>query len=108
MIENLELQISELESISKKLNDNLFVIMVKAEWCGPCKLIYPKVLELSQNYPSVKFYKINIDDEEHQDIIFFLNPTKVPSFFLYKNGQILDLLIGTDINKLEDLINNLL
>jgi thioredoxin 1 len=97
-----------LESISKKLNDNLFVIMVKAEWCAPCELIYPKVLELSQNYPSVKFYEINIDDEEHQDIILFLNPTRVPSFFLYKNGQILDFLIGTYINKLEDLINNLL
>ena len=107
-IDNLTLQYNELSTNSKELPDKLFVIMVKAEWCAPCKQIYPKVLELSQNYPSVKFYKLNIDDEEHQDVINFLNPSKVPSFFLYKNCKVIEKIIGTNLNNLEDLINTLL
>ena len=79
--------------------------MFKAEWCGPCKAIYPKVEELSDNYPSVQFTKLNIDDDERSDITEFFAPTKVPSFFLYKNGAVVDSIIGTNIVKLEDMVN---
>ena len=61
----------ELDAKSKAAPDLLHVVMFKAEWCGPCKVIYPKVEELSDNYPSVHFSKLNIDDEERSDIAEF-------------------------------------
>ena len=102
----LVVSMPELDATSKSSPDALHVIMFKAEWCGPCKVVYPKVEELSDNYPSVIFHKLNIDDDNHMDATAFFGPTKVPSFFLYKNGIVVDSIIGTNINKLEDLVNH--
>ena len=105
LIQPLVMSMKELESASTASGNMLYIIMFKAEWCGPCKSIIPKVEELAYNYPSVRFYKLNIDDYERDDITDYFSPTKVPSFFVYKNGVVLDSIIGTNLNKLEDLIN---
>lgn len=100
--------LDELNNKSNVLYNTLHVIMFKADWCMPCKQIYSKIEELKINYPSVLFYKLNIDDNDRQDIVSLFNPTKVPSFYLYKKCDILAEHIGTNINKLEDLINKYL
>ena len=33
-----------------------------AEWCGPCKMVAPKLEQLSQQYPHVTFVKIDVDE----------------------------------------------
>ena len=104
-VSSLASSMKELDEKSTAAPDTLHVVMFKAEWCGPCKVIYPKVEELSDNYPSVKFSKLNIDDDERSDVIEFFSPTKVPSFFLYKKGVVVDSIIGTNIGKLEDMVN---
>jgi len=104
-ISPLVMSMKDFEAASTISTNQLFVVMFKAEWCGPCKQIYPKVEELAVNYPSVRFCKLNIDDDDRVDIAEYFSPTKVPSFFLYKNGVVLDSIIGTNINKLEDLVN---
>lgn len=32
-----------------------------AEWCGPCKVLGPKLDELSQKSPEVIFVKVDVD-----------------------------------------------
>jgi thioredoxin 1 len=32
-----------------------------AEWCGPCKMVAPKIDALSQEYPGIVFVKIDVD-----------------------------------------------
>ena len=54
---------------------------------------------------STEDQELNIDDDERSDITEFFAPTKVPSFFLYKNGVVVDSIIGTNISKLEDMVN---
>ncbi|XP_050147305.1 thioredoxin O2, mitochondrial-like, partial [Malus sylvestris] len=34
-----------------------------AVWCGPCRFISPVIGELSEQYPHVTKYKIDIDEE---------------------------------------------
>jgi len=34
-----------------------------AEWCGPCKMLLPKLDLMQHDYPDVKFVKVNVDSE---------------------------------------------
>ena len=33
-----------------------------AAWCGPCKMIWPHVVDLATKNPSVSFLKIDVDE----------------------------------------------
>lgn len=64
-----------------------------APWCGPCKAIGPLVEELAQQLKdSVKFVKLNVDDSQKTAIKYGVR--SIPTLILFKEGQILDTLIG--------------
>ncbi|KAM5443453.1 Thioredoxin-like protein 1 [Microsporum ferrugineum] len=60
-----------------------------ADWCGPCKAIAPVFESLSAQHssPNVKFAKVNVDNQ--QDIAGLFNITAMPTFVIYKNGEVL-------------------
>ena len=37
-----------------------------AEWCGPCKVLAPKLDELSKQYSDIVFLKVDVDSLEVQ------------------------------------------
>ena len=41
----------------------LAVIDLYADWCGPCRMLAPILAELEEEYPDVKFCKINVDSD---------------------------------------------
>ena len=52
-----------LEEFRALINqDKLVVVDFHAEWCGPCKLIAPKLEALAKANPEVVFAKVNVDD----------------------------------------------
>jgi thiol-disulfide isomerase/thioredoxin len=40
----------------------LIVAYHTASWCGPCKMIWPHVLQLANTNPNVMFLKIDVDE----------------------------------------------
>ena len=71
-------------------NNKLLVIDYYAKWCGPCKRIYPKLVELQEELGKeneVLIVKENIDDnldlESLPQIIKCL-----PTFHFYVNGEL--------------------
>ena len=76
-----------------------------ASWCGPCKVIAPFFESLSKSYPDIVFAKCDIDDAE--DVARELNIRSIPSFFLIRNGVIVDTIVGADKNKLAEAVQNL-
>ena len=44
--------------------DKLVVIDFYAAWCGPCKIIGPKLLVMAEEFPEVAFAKIDVDENE--------------------------------------------
>ena len=70
-----------------------------ANWCGPCQRILPDLNSLIhklQNHP-IKFYKIDIDDSDNDEICEKCQVQSVPSFLLFKDRTFLSKVNGADI-----------
>ncbi|XP_016923019.2 thioredoxin-T [Drosophila suzukii] len=79
--------------------DKLVVIDFYANWCGPCKIIAPKLEELAQQYSDrAVVLKVNVDDNE--DITVEYNVTSMPTFVFIKGGEVLELFVGGNSDKL--------
>jgi thioredoxin 1 len=75
-----------------------------APWCGPCKAVGPIVEELADQFKdSIKVMKLNVDDSQKTAQNY--NVRSIPTIFLFKDGKILDTLIGlVPKERLEDFI----
>lgn len=64
-----------------------------ADWCGPCKMIAPVVEQIAAEYAGkVKVGKINVD--ENQKVAQKYNIMSIPTFLVFKNGEVTDTLVG--------------
>jgi thioredoxin len=64
-----------------------------APWCGPCRMMAPVMDELAASLAgSVKVAKLNVD--ENPEIAARLGIRSIPTLLLFKNGQVLDQMIG--------------
>lgn len=64
-----------------------------ATWCGPCKMMGPVVDQLAEELgDTVKVGKLDID--EAPSIAQKYNVMSVPSFLYFKNGEVVDTVIG--------------
>lgn len=92
-------QVSELVNNSAPLN----ILYFTASWCGPCKMIAPFVSDLSDKYPNVNFYKIDVDVFE--ELSAYAEVNCMPTFQAYKNNQLIGIIEGADQEGLEQLVS---
>ena len=70
------------------LNNDIVILDFWAEWCGPCKMIYPTFVGLSEELPEVTFVKIMGDtDLESRALMKEWGVRVVPLFLLFRNGE---------------------
>jgi thiol-disulfide isomerase/thioredoxin len=88
-----------LEEIIK--TGNLSILDVFADWCQPCKYVSPKFEELSKEFPRVQFMKVNLEDLDlHQQKVFSI--TALPTFLIFKEGRILEKIMGANIRDVSE------
>lgn len=64
-----------------------------AQWCGPCRMVAPVLEELADEMDgTVRFGKLNID--EYQGIACKYGVLSIPTFILFKRGQMADRITG--------------
>ena len=64
-----------------------------ADWCGPCRMMGPLVEQLAETYNGkVKVGKINVDEDGALAGNYGIQ--SIPSFLLFKNGQVVDSVTG--------------
>jgi thioredoxin 1 len=56
-----------------------------APWCGPCKVMLPKVDQFNEEVEGVEVIKINVD--EHPDISQEYGIRGIPTFIYFEDGK---------------------
>ena len=63
-----------------------------AAWCGPCKMMSPIVKQLAEDRTDIKVGKLDID--ECLNIAQQYRVMSVPTFLVFKNGQVAGKVVG--------------
>lgn len=89
----------------EEAQDKLVVVDFFAEWCGPCKMIYPAVEQMAQDYEDVLFAKVDCGKNERR-FLTSLGIRALPTFFLYKGNQKVGEMVGGTAKSLNSLVCN--
>uniref|UniRef100_A0A0G4HV84 Thioredoxin domain-containing protein n=1 Tax=Chromera velia CCMP2878 TaxID=1169474 RepID=A0A0G4HV84_9ALVE len=96
--------LTEVESTKqfqeKLAGDKLVVVQYSASWCGPCRMMRPKVEALSETMTDVDF--LYVDIEEHAALAEEAEIESVPTFAFFKQNKLVDQFAGANPDKLHD------
>jgi thioredoxin 1 len=66
--------------------DPLVLVDFAAEWCGPCKILAPRIEALEKDMPG-KFTVVKVDVDRDRALADSMNIQAMPTLMLYKNGE---------------------
>ena len=79
-----------------------------APWCGPCRMLAPVIDELANDFDGkAKICKVNTD--EQGDLAAEFGVRSIPTLIFFKNGEVVDQLVGAQSKQaISDKLNSLL
>lgn len=64
-----------------------------AEWCAPCKLLVPIMVEIAAEYQGkVKVAKLDVDSNPQTSMNFGIR--SIPTLLIFKNGKPFETIVG--------------
>ncbi|XP_069510477.1 thioredoxin, mitochondrial [Ambystoma mexicanum] len=83
------------------------IVDFHAQWCGPCKILAPRLERLvAQLNGKVRMAKVDIDD--HTDLALQYEVSAVPTVMAVKDGEVVDKFVGLkDDDQLEAFLKKL-
>ncbi|XP_011146152.1 uncharacterized protein LOC105187186 [Harpegnathos saltator] len=95
------------EFVNKVMNGTVPVIVnFHAEWCDPCRILTPKLIELIEPMEKLDLAIINV--EENPELVHVFEVKAVPAVIAISNGLVVDKFIGLVNNEMiENLIQKL-
>ena len=73
-------------------SDKIVLVDFYADWCGPCKILSPRVAEIANENKDLKVVKINVDQNE--DLARKYNISSMPTLLVIENGKELNRAVG--------------
>nr|XP_020480280.1 thioredoxin-like [Monopterus albus] len=94
--------LTEFQAILKDSGTKLVVVDFSATWCGPCKLIAPVFVELSEKDENKNVVFLKVDVDEAEDVSSFCKISCMPTFHFYQNGERVAEFSGANVDKLKE------
>mmetsp|Transcript_15724 Transcript_15724/g.48726 ORF Transcript_15724/g.48726 Transcript_15724/m.48726 type:complete len:128 (-) Transcript_15724:79-462(-) len=100
--------VGSVEAYDKLLTTgDLVVTNFTATWCGPCKAAAPVFDSMSEDYEDVIFAKIDIDDEDLQDLVMAAEVRAVPTYTFTKSGEsVAEAVQGADMMAIQTVLDS--
>src|SRR4051812_30982933 len=95
------------QELEQQLKESMIPVLVEfyADWCGPCHVMKPIIESLRIELGS-KAEIITINADEEQEITNQYLVLSLPTFLIFKNGQLTERLVGAQIKeKLKEYLN---
>jgi len=91
--------------IAKASSDGkLLIVDFHAQWCGPCKMIAPKIVAMAEEMKDTcVFAKVDVDDAA--EIAEEYGIQAMPTFLCFANGMKVDSMSGANEVKLREMIS---
>ena len=89
----MEVTITKENFASLKAGNLPLVVDFWATWCGPCRMIAPIIEELAADFDG-QIVVGKCDVEENDDLAAEFGIRNIPTILFFKNGEIVDKLIG--------------
>ena len=104
----MEVTITKENFASLKAGNLPLVVDFWATWCGPCRMIAPIIEGLAADFDG-QIVVGKCDVEENDDLAAEFGIRNIPTILFFKNGEIVDKLIGAQPKaKLEEKFKALL
>ena len=84
-------------------NEELAVVDVYTEWCGPCKAIKPFFSTLPSKFSDTSFFKCDLDKNPFLKNAYGI--TSIPTFLYFNRGQLVKMQKGADQQSLSENVN---
>lgn len=98
--------IHSTEEFDSMKGNGIVVGKFSAEWCGPCKMVAPRIEKMSLQYPDVTF--IHIDGDQCKALFRREGATCYPTFMFWQEGnKTAHKVEGADADKVETIIQDL-
>jgi len=100
-------EIKSLDEFRTIINcGKVVAINFSVPWDVPCKEISPVFEALSEANHVVEFYKVDADASDQQAIVQEVGVRAIPTFIVFKDGNIISELVSPDQNGLRALVTN--
>jgi len=92
----------EIVEYCRQHPQQLVVLDCKASWCGPCKALHPKLVELAQKLPNVRFMEVDVEDPDHEDTVNAFQIAAMPTIlYLVGGNQVMDRTVGANLTDIK-------
>ncbi|KAJ1406234.1 thioredoxin-like protein [Ochromonadaceae sp. CCMP2298] len=95
-------EISSVDALDAATASGVVVVDYSTTWCGPCKIVAPKFVALSEMYVDVTFLKcVGDSSDEAKAVMKREGVRSVPAFHVWKDGKRVESITGARMDEVE-------